>query len=233
MSLTVLSLLAAFGAGVLTFLSPCVLPLVPGYLSYLAGVSWEETQSQPSVRWRVSRHALWFVLGFTLLLMLLGAVAAVFGRALSTYQQGLERIGGLLLLVLGIALTGLVPIPWLSRDHRLQVKPGPSAWWRSGLIGFTFGASWSACAGPILGTILVLTAVRSLLLVQGVLVMLVFALGLGVPFLLVGLLVDRIGPFLRRIRRYTVVLTYLAAALLILIGIVLLFDPSPFSTTAG
>lgn len=217
MSLTMLSLLTAFGAGVLSFLSPCVLPLVPGYLSFLAGMSLEEAQSQPTARWRVSRQALWFVLGCALLLTLLGAAAAVLGSALSTYQLALERVGGLLLVLLGIALTGLLPIPWLSRGHYFQVKPGPSAWWRSGLIGMAFGASWSACTGPLLGAILVLTAVRSLLL-SGIFLMLAFAVGQGIPFLLVGLLVNRIGPFLRRIRRYTALLTAIGGALLILIG---------------
>lgn len=220
MSLTLLSLLAAFGAGVLSFLSPCVLPLVPGYLAYLAGVSLEETRSQSTARWRVSQQALWFVLGCILLLTLLGVAASLVGNALSLYQQGLERIGGLVLILLGIALTGLLPIPWLSRDHRFQVKPGRSVWWRSGLIGMAFGASWSACAGPLLGAVLVLTAVGSLL--PGGFLMLAFALGQGIPFLLAGLLVDRVGPFLRRIRRYTALLTSIGGVLLILIGFFLL-----------
>jgi cytochrome c-type biogenesis protein len=221
MSLTTLSLLAAFGAGILSFLSPCVVALVPGYLSYLAGMSLEEAQSQPTARWQVSLHALWFVLGSVLILTLLGAAAALLGSTLSMYQQVLERIGGLLLILLGIALTGLVPVPWVSRGHHVQLKPGRPVWWRSGLIGMTFGASWSACAGPILGAILVLTAVRSLLL-QGVILMLTFALGQGVPFLLVGFLVDRAGTFLRRIRRYTALLTGIGGVILILIGISLL-----------
>src|SRR5215472_12844075 len=166
-SLTSLGLLTAFGAGILSFLSPCVFPLVPGYLSYLAGTSLDEAQNQPTMRWRVSQHALYFVLGFALLFTLLGAAAALVGLALHTYQQVLARIAGLLLILFGIALTGLVPIPWLSRDHRVQVKPGRSAWWRSGLIGMAFGAGWSACSGPLLSAVLVLITVRSQLL-QGV-----------------------------------------------------------------
>src|SRR5215471_7414746 len=220
-SLTSLGLLTAFGAGVLSFLSPCVFPLVPGYLSYLAGTSLEEAQSQPTMRWRVSLHALFFVLGFALLFTLLGAAAALAGLALHTYQQVLARIAGLLLILFGIALTGLVPIPWLSRDYRVQVKPGRAAWWRSGLIGMAFGAGWSACTGPILGSILVLTAANAQLL-RGVSFLVAYALGLGVPFLLVGILVDRASTLTRRIRRYTGPLSFTGGVILILMGMLIL-----------
>jgi cytochrome c-type biogenesis protein len=216
-----LGLLAAFGAGLLSFFSPCVFPLVPGYLSYLAGTSLQEAQSQPTTRWRVSLHALCFVLGFALLFTLLGAAAALLGSALHTYQQVLARIAGLLLILFGIALTGLVPIPWVSRDHRVQVKQGALAWWRSGLIGMAFGAGWSACTGPILGSILVLTAASATLL-QGVIFLLAYALGLGLPFVLVGILADRAGTLMRRIRRYTGPLSFIGGAILILMGMLIL-----------
>jgi cytochrome c-type biogenesis protein len=230
MALTPIGLLAAFGAGVLSFLAPCVVPLVPGYLSFLAGTSLAVSPGHPdqsvtarwTVRRQVSLHALWFVAGCTLVLMLLGATAALVGSALSAYQQVLERIGGLLLILFGVALTGLVPVAWLSWDHHVEVKPGRSAWWRSGLVGMAFGASWSACASPLLGALLVLTAVRSLAVVQGVLVMLAFALGQGVPFLLVGILVDRAGPLLRRVSRYTHRFSIIGGVTLILIGVFLL-----------
>jgi len=221
MSLTSLGLLAAFGAGLISFLSPCVLPLVPGYLSYLAGTSLQEAQSQTTTRWRVSAHALCFVLGFALIFVLLGAAAALAGLALRAFQQVLARLAGLLLVLFGIALTGLVPVPFLSREHRIQVQPGASAWWRSGLIGVAFGAGWSACTGPILGSILVLTA-ASATLVQGVIFLLAYALGLGLPFLLVGLLVDRVSPLMRRIRRYTGPIALLGGVLLILMGMLIL-----------
>src|SRR6266571_7458960 len=143
MSLLHVGWLSAFGAGLLSFLSPCVLPLVPGYLSYLAGTSLFEAQSQPTARFRVTLHALCFVLGFVLLFTLLGAAASLVGLALRTYQQWLARLAGLLLILFGIALTGLVPIPWLTRDYRVQVPPGKAAWWRSVLIGMAFGAGWS------------------------------------------------------------------------------------------
>jgi cytochrome c-type biogenesis protein len=216
-----LGLLAAFGAGLLSFFSPCVFPLVPGYLSFLAGTSLQEAESQPTTRWQVSLHALCFVLGFVLLFTLLGAAAALLGSFLQAYQQILARIAGLLLIIFGIALTGLVPIPWLSRDHRVQVKQGASAWWRSGLIGMAFGAGWSACTGPILGSILVLAA-ASATLMQGVIFLLAYALGLGIPFVLIGLLVDRIGMLMRRIRRYTGPLSLIGGTVLILMGMLIL-----------
>ncbi len=221
MSLTSLGLVAAFGAGILSFLSPCVLPLVPGYLSYLAGTSVQEAQSQPTTRWRVSIHALCFVLGFALIFVLLGAAASLAGLALRAYQQALARIAGLLLVLFGIALTGLVPVPFLSRDHRIQLQPAASAWWRSGLIGVAFGAGWSACTGPILGSILALTAVGATL-VQGIIFLLAYALGLGLPFLLVGILVDRVSPLMRSIRRYTGPISLLGGVLLILMGMLIL-----------
>lgn len=219
---TALGLLVAFGAGILSFLAPCVLPLVPGYLSYLAGASLQEVRTQSPVNFRVSLHALWFVAGFALLFTLLGAVTAWLGLALSAYQAVLEHIGGALLILFGIALTGWLPLPWLRGTYHIQVKPGRSVWWRSGLIGIAFGASWSACTGPILGAVLVLTAGSAGSVVQGAILMLIFALGLGVPFLLVGLLVDRASAFLRRIRRVTALLTSIGAVILILIGIFLL-----------
>ena len=218
MPLTSFSLLAAFGAGILSFLSPCVVPLVPGYLSYLADTSLAEISGRPGARWRVSRHALWFVLGTVVFVTVLGVIAALLGHALSTYQQVLERVGGLLLMVFGIALTGVVPLPWLSGDHRVRLKPGRSVWWRSGLVGLTFGAGWSACSTPILGAILVLTAARSLTPLQAVVLMLAFGLGQGVPFLAAGALVDRAGPLLRRIHRITSILTVVGGVTLILIG---------------
>lgn len=212
-------LLGAFGAGLLSFLAPCVLPLLPSYLSYLAGTSLEDARSRPAaVRWRVSRHALWFVLGSGAVLVLLGAVAAMVGGAVQTYQQVFERIAGVLLMLFGVALLGVLPIPWLSRDYLVKVKPGPSSWWRSGLVGLAFGASWSACSSPILASILVLTAVRAPVVAQGASIMLVFALGQSVPLLLMGVLIGRAGSFLLRIRRLTVLLTQIGGGILILMG---------------
>lgn len=220
MSLTHLGWFAAFAAGLLSFLSPCVLPLIPGYLSYLAGTSIQEAEeggNQKSQHVRVGLHALWFVLGFVLMFALLGTGAAVLGGALRAYQQWLARIAGLLLILFGVVLTGLIPVPLLSRDYRLEVKQGTSSWWRTGLIGMTFAAGWSGCFGPLLGSILVL-ATSATTLVQGISFLLAYALGLGIPFLLVGVLLDRISPPLRGIRRVSRFLSRGAGMILILMG---------------
>ncbi|HET8628470.1 MAG TPA: cytochrome c biogenesis protein CcdA [Thermomicrobiales bacterium] len=225
-----LSLLAAFGAGLLSFLSPCVVPLIPGYLAYLAGLSLQEARRSPAARGRVASQALWFVLGSGAVVLALGTTAVLLGDALSAYQEVLQRVGGLLLLIFGVALTGLVHVPWVSDEHRIALAPGRAAWWRSGLAGLTFGACWSACSGPILGAILVLTTIRSLTPIQGVLFVLAFAAGQGVPFLLAGLLVDRADAALRRIRPVTALVMRLGGVLLILLGAVLV--TGLFSTAA-
>jgi cytochrome c-type biogenesis protein len=169
----------------------------------------------------VSRHAFWFVVGCGVVLVLLGASAAIIGAMLRSYQIWLERIGGLLLIVFGLALAG-VPIPLVSRAYHLGVTSGEARWWRSGMIGLAFGLSWSACAGPVLGAIFTLTAVQSQGIAQGAMFMLAFALGQGLPFLLVAAFIDQIGPILRRLRRYTVYISYAGAVVTILMGIVLL-----------
>jgi len=193
MAFSPLGMLAAFAAGLLSFLSPCVLPLVPGYLSYLAGTSvreGERPERLPAQRFRVGFHALWFVLGFVVVFTLLGAVASLLGSTFRASQQILAVGAGLLLILFGIALTGLLPIPFLSRDYRVEVRSGDASWWHSAVVGMAFGAGWSACSGPLLGSILVLTAV-SATVVQGIILLFVYALGMALPFLLAGILVDR------------------------------------------
>ena len=215
------SLLIPFGLGVLSVLSPCVLPLIPGYLSFLAGTALD-TRADPSAKWRISRHAFWFVCGSGIVLIGLGVAAAAVGAALNTYQIWVERVGGVLLVLFGLALIGWLPIPFLSTDHRIDVKAGSSRWWRSGLIGMAFGLSWSACAGPVLGAMFTLTAVQSARVVQGVTAMLAFALGQGLIFLGSAIFVDPLSPVLRRVRRVTAFTSYVGATVVIGMGVLLI-----------
>jgi len=221
MALAHFGLITAFVAGLLSFLSPCVFPLVPGYLSYLAGTTLSQEQGMSPVRWRVSLHALCFVLGFALIFAALGAAASVLGVLLTPYRQFLAYVAGVLLIIFGIVLTGLLPLPFLSGEHRVHVESGTPALLRSGMVGVAFGVGWSPCMGPVLGSILALAAV-STTLAQGIVFLLIYALGLGMPFLLVGLLIDRAGPVVRRINRYTGPISIIGGVILVLTGMLIL-----------
>ncbi len=216
-----LGVFAAFGAGVLSFLSPCVFPLVPGYLSYIAGTTAREAQVVEGTRWRVTAHACFFVLGFAVIFALLGAVASSVGAVLQEHKLLLEQVAGVLLIVFGIVLTGLLPLPFLQRERRAHVASGEPALLRSALVGVAFGAGWSPCIGPILGSILALAAAGTTL-AQGVGLLMVYALGLGVPFLLVGALIDRAGPVVRRLNRYTGPVSAAGGVILVATGLLIL-----------
>ncbi len=221
MVITHLGVIAAFGAGVVSFLSPCVFPLVPGYLSYIAGTTAREAQQEGAARWRVTMHALFFVLGFALIFALLGAAASSVGAVLSGHKLLLERVAGVMLILFGLFLARLVPLPVLFQERRAHVAGSEPALLRSALVGAAFGAGWSPCIGPILGSILALAAAGTTL-AQGVLLLLIYALGLGVPFILVGLVIDRAGPLVRRINRYTGPISVLGGAIMVVTGVLIL-----------
>jgi len=221
MAITHLGVIAAFGAGVVSFLSPCVFPLVPGYLSYIAGTTAREAQREGAARWRVTAHALFFVLGFALIFALLGAAASSVGAVLSGHKLLLERVAGVMLILFGLFLARLVPLPVLFQERRAHVAGREPALLRSALVGVAFGAGWSPCIGPILGSILALAAAGTTL-AQGVLLLLIYALGLGVPFILVGLAIDRAGSLVRRINRYTGPISILGGAIMVVTGVLIL-----------
>ncbi len=216
-----LGVLAAFVAGVVSFLSPCVFPLVPGYLSYLAGTTVRDAGAEAGARWRVTLHAAFFVLGFILIFVMLGAVASSIGVVLKEHQLALRHVSGVLIILFGVALTGLLPLPFLQRERRLHIEQGEPALLRSALIGLAFGAGWTPCIGPILGSIFML-AQESTTLTQGVFYLFVYGLGLGVPFLLAGLLIDRVGGVVRRINRYTRPIQLVGGVVLALTGVLIL-----------
>jgi cytochrome c-type biogenesis protein len=217
---TSVQLVVPLGAGILSFLSPCVWPLVPGYLSFLAG----SAMGQPmgASRWRTSQQALLFVAGCALVLIALGAGAAFLGASLKDHQVLIERVGGVVLVLCGLAFSGWIHVPWLSSDHRVEASSPREGWWKSIFVGVGFGLSWSACAGPLLAGVLTLTAVRSQRVSEGVVAMLLFALGQGLPFLAMALLADRMLPVLRRFRRITALVSSIGAVILIALGVLLL-----------
>jgi cytochrome c-type biogenesis protein len=217
----------AFVAGLLSFLSPCVLPLIPSYVGYLTGMSVEEVERR---RWTALLHGMWFVAGFSLVFILLGAAASAVGTLLRDYQHWVGRAGGVLLILFGLWLLGVLRPAFLMREWRIDLARKPLGYFGSGVVGFTFGAAWTPCIGPILGGILTLAATQAGL-GRGVALLAAYALGLALPFLLTALALDRFLVSFQRFRPYIVWVDRIAGGMLIVLGILLVTDS--FTLLAG
>jgi len=214
------SFAVAFAAGLLSFLSPCVLPLIPSYVGFLTGLTVEEMQRR---RGAALLHAAWFVAGFSFIFMALGASASALGNLLLQYQVWLGRVGGVLVLLFGLYLLGVLRPAFLMRERKIELASKPIGYVGSALVGMTFGAAWTPCIGPILGGILTLAAARGSV-TQGTLLLGVYALGLAVPFLITAFALDRFLSWFQRFRPYIVWVDRVAGALLVLLGILLVTD---------
>ncbi len=208
----------AFLAGVLSFLSPCVLPLVPSYVSFISGLSMEEMGER---RWTAFTHALFFVTGFTIIFMALGATATALGRFLQYNQVWLERVGGLLIVLFGLYLLGVFNWGALARERRVHLQDKPVGYLGSLLVGLAFGAGWTPCIGPILGSILAYTSAQTTNLTQGLLLLLTYSLGLAIPFLVAALAVERFVGWFKKYRRFMPFATKLTGGILVAVGLLL------------
>ena len=212
-------LAGAFFAGLLSFLSPCVLPLVPSYIAYITGVSGvAEIQAR---RHLALLHAVLFVIGFTLIFVALGATATVFGRVLHHYQQWLERIGGALIVVFGLYTLGLLRIGFMSREMRFQLGDQPAGFLTSVLAGMAFGAGWTPCIGPILGAILLYTSSQADL-GRGIALLLAYSLGLAIPFILAAGALEAFMGWFKKFRKYIVWVERVAGVLLVIVGVMMM-----------
>jgi cytochrome c-type biogenesis protein len=223
------SLVAAFFAGVVSFISPCVLPLVPSYVTFITGVSFDELTSAsaaPRVRRLTIIHSLAFILGFSLVFVALGATATVAGQFLREHQDSLRRIGGVLIILFGIFLTGLVPIPALSRERKKQLTTKPLGILGSVLVGITFAAGWTPCIGPILASILIYASTAKTV-GTGVVLLSVYSLGLGVPFFLSSLALNSFLAASKKIRGQLRTIEVASGVVLILFGVMLVTDLFP------
>ena len=216
--------LAAFLAGILSFLSPCVLPLVPGYVSLISGATVEDLHSdERHMLGTVMLHSLTFILGFSVVFIALGAVATSIGQLANEYHNLLAKIAGVIVIVFGLHLTGLLKIKALYADKRLHdVKGGASAL-ASFAVGFAFAFGWTPCIGPILATILVFAGAQETVL-KGVLLLAVYSLGLAVPFLLTSLGVDRFLGFYTKFRRHLHTVEVVSGVLLIAVGVLIFMN---------
>jgi cytochrome c-type biogenesis protein len=207
----------------LSFLSPCVLPLVPPYLVYLTGTSLERlagAETKPQVRRETIAAALLFVLGFSTVFVALGASASAIGGLLRIYAGPLSIVAGVGIIIMGLHFLGLTPIAWLMREKRLEMAK-PVGLWGAYLMGFAFALGWTPCIGPILAAILAVAASETTL-AKGAGLLAVYSLGLGVPFLVAALAVEPFAAFLARFRAHLGLVEKAMGGLLVLTGIAFL-----------
>jgi cytochrome c-type biogenesis protein len=217
------TLLAAFAAGFLSFVSPCVLPLIPGYVSFVSGVSLEEMRGESAVsssRRRVITTSLFFVLGFSLVFIALGATASVLGKFLFANQPILAKIAGALLVVFGLHTMGVFRIGLLENEKRVQSQRKPAGPLGAMLVGVTFAFGWTPCIGPILGGILAIAGSKDTVL-DGVELLAVYSLGLGIPFLLTSVAINRFFAATKRIRKHYHTIELVSGGLLVVIGVLI------------
>jgi cytochrome c-type biogenesis protein len=214
---------AAFAAGLVSFLSPCVLPLVPGYVSLISGVGIEELKAQETALLRkVMLNSIAFVLGFSVVFVTLGALSTEVGQLAVEYKSTLARVAGVLVIVFGLHLTGILRIKALYADKRLHNVKGGNTPWGAFVIGFAFAFGWTPCVGPILSGILVIAAAQNSVS-KGILLLTVYSLGLAVPFLLTALGIERFMKFYGGFRRHMHAVEVGSGALLIALGLLLAF----------
>lgn len=212
-----LGLLIAFGAGLLSFLSPCVLPLVPSYITFITGMTLEDMQQ---TKRETLTHALFFVCGFSLIFLALGAGATVLGQLMLRYREWISRFGGALIIVFGLYMLGLFNFAFLAKDTRLHLSNKPIGYFGTLVVGIAFGAGWSPCIGPILGAIITMAASEADLQ-RGLLLLAAYSAGLAVPFLLAALMVDRFLKVFARFRHQMVWVNRIAGVMLVLVGLLM------------
>lgn len=212
-----ISLVAAFSAGILSFLSPCVIPLVPIYFASLVGPEVLEFKTSRS-RLSILFHSLSFVIGFSIIFIILGIIAGLTGFAINPSTALLNKLAGSLLIAFGLFMLAALKIPWLNYEKRLAPSLGKTTGYlRSFLIGATFSLVWTPCVSPIFRGILTL-ALSSEAAWHGAYLLAIYSLGLGIPFLVIGVAFDSIYPLIRRIQRYSSVIYIISSLLLIILG---------------
>jgi cytochrome c-type biogenesis protein len=222
-SIQQISLVAAFTAGLLSFVSPCVLPLVPSYISYITGLSVDQladAAERERFRTTIIVNSLLFIAGFSCVFIAFGASASLIGQVLITYQDHIRKIGGLLIIVFGLYLLGVLKLNFLQTEKRLSFKNRPAGYLGSFLIGVAFAAGWTPCVGPVLGTILLYASTTDAL-TDGVALLTSYSLGLGLPLFMTALGVDRFLAYFKQIRAYLWGVTAVSGAFLVVVGVMI------------
>jgi len=221
-SLMELNGIIAFSAGILSFFAPCVLPLVPSYLIFISGVSIDHLDGPKTAQFKSTMliHSIAFILGFSFVFIMLGISSSMIGQFLSTYQTYITRIGGILLIVMGLFTLNIIKIPFLSQEKMIQLKKKPLGIFGSFIVGVAFSLGWTPCIGPALSSILILASAEGSAR-KGARLLSMYSLGLAVPFIISALLFDRL---LGLLKRYGSIMKYsmkIMGILLIIIGLLL------------
>lgn len=218
-----ITFLSAFIAGLLSFLSPCVLPLIPSFITYITGISFADLQAEhPSnkVRQQTIIHTLLFIGGFTVVFVLLGASATFIGGFLQEHMNIIRKVGGILIIIFGIHVTGFAPIHLLLGEKRVTLHRKPAGYLGSFLVGLAFAAGWTPCIGPILASILMVAATEETVL-SGVLLLLIYSMGLAIPFFLASLAMHQFLVVFNRFKKYIRLFEIATGVFLIIVGVMI------------
>ncbi len=217
--------ISAFLGGLLSFLSPCVLPLIPSYVSFITGISFEDfkTGDKARIRKLTIVNSLAFVIGFSTVFVLLGVSSSYVGRFFAVYYDHIRIVGGIIIIVMGLYVMGVIKLDFLSAERRVHLYSKPRGHFGSFIVGLTFGAGWTPCIGPILGTILLIASTTGSAM-EGFKLLLVYSAGLAIPFVATALLINSFLSHFSAIQKYMKVIMIISGLMLIGFGIILLTD---------
>jgi len=224
--LTLSVLLFSLFMGLVSFASPCILPLIPSYVSYITGISYDELVSPESRKRNMNvtiLHSVAFVAGFSLIFVLLGATASFAGNVLSQHLDTIRVVGGILIIVMGVFVMDVVKIPFLQQEAKLKLKTRPAGYVGTMLVGMIFGAGWTPCTGPFLGSVLTL-AMGTDTLGRGMVLLAFYSLGLGIPFILSAIAISAFLSSFNKLKKYLKPIKITSGAILIVMGVLLVMD---------
>lgn len=216
-----ISYIVAFVAGLLTYLSPCLLPLIPAFIAYITGVSYQDLKDggkKNALCKKTILHALLFIAGFSVVFILLGLTATIVGKTLFQYQKFIRVAGGILIMLFGLQLLGVLNLDFLAKERKLPIMAKGASYFGSFLIGVTFATAWTPCAGPILGSILVLAGTKANVL-MGAKLLTVYSLGIAIPFFITAVLVNSFLGQFNKFQKAIGVINIIGGVFLIIVGI--------------
>jgi cytochrome c-type biogenesis protein len=224
--LSITALFFSLLMGMVSFASPCILPLIPSYVSYITGISFDELVGPDSRRKNINTtvlHSLAFVAGFTVIFVLLGATASIVGQLMTEYLKAIRIAGGLLMIVLGLFVSDVVPISFLQQDAKIHLKERPAGYFGTFFVGVIFAAGWTPCTGPFLAAAL-MQAAQAETMMTGMVLLVFYSLGIGIPFILSALAISAFLSSFKKVKKYFRAIKIASGVMLIIMGILLITD---------